>query len=126
MDAVFRESASEVIEEMQRPVGAGGNMPVDTGFLRSSLQVGVNTEPVAAAMPNPGAGAKFTYAASMAIAGAEIGDTIVASYSAKYAPIIEYGGGKRQPRRFVALAAAQWPSIVARVAERLKSSVTGP
>ncbi len=125
MTAVFRQASQEVIETMQTPVGAGGNMPVDTGFLRSSLQVGINTEPVAAALGNPNPEGSFTYAASLAIAGAEVGDTVVASYSAKYAPAVEYGSGKRQPRRFVALAAAQWPSIVNRVAERLKNSVTG-
>lgn len=127
MTAVFRASAQDVISTMQTPVGAGGNMPVDTGFLRSSLQVSLNAEPVPAALPNPNPNVPVAYTdvASLVIAGAEIGDRVVASYSAVYAPVIEYGGGNRQPRRFVALAAAQWQSIVKRNAEALKASVSG-
>ncbi len=125
MKGVFQKSAQEVISEMQTPVGEGGNMPIDTGFLRSSLQVGINSAPVLADRPNPNPKAKYSYVASVAIAGADIGDTIVASYSAVYAPVIEYGGGNRQPRRFVGLAVAQWQAIVERVAARLKASVTG-
>ena len=125
MAGVFRQSAQEVISEMQTPVGEGGNMPIDTGFLRSSLQVGVNTSPVPANRPKPGGPQVYNPSvASVAIAGADIGDTIVASYSAVYAPVIEYGGGNRQPRRFVGLAVAQWQTIVERVAARLKASTT--
>lgn len=134
INGVFRESAQEVIAEMQKVGpsvanpggGEGGNMPVDTGFLRSTLQVGVNTDPVAANRPNPGGSHAYSSnVASVAIAGAEIGDTIVASYSAVYAPVIEYGGGNRVPRRFVGLAVAQWQAIVDRVTARLKARVAG-
>lgn len=122
MTGVFRQSAQEVIEEMQKPVGAGGNMPVDTGFLRSSLQVAVNAAPVPANRPNPGAAVAYKpEAASLAIAGAEIGDTVVASYSAAYAPHVEYGARGRPPMRFVGLAAAQWQAIVKRVTDRLRA-----
>jgi hypothetical protein len=126
MTAVFRESAQRVIAEMQTPVGAGGNMPIDTGFLRASLQVGVNTEPVPANRPNPGLPVGYSpNVASLAIAGAEIGDTIVASYSAVYAPHVEYGSGNRPPRRFVGSAAARWQAIVQKVTAELKSRISG-
>lgn len=126
MAGVFRQSAQEVISEMQTPIGEGGNMPIDTGFLRSSLQVGVNTAPVPANRPKPGGPQVYNPSvASVAIAGANIGDTIVASYSASYAPYVEYGTEGRAPRRFVGLAIAQWQAIVERVASRLKARVTG-
>lgn len=119
MNAIFKSSAQEVIRIMQAPVAEGGNMPVDTGFLRASLQVTVNGAPVPAIRPNPNPNApkgsldNYTATvASLAIAGAEIGDSVVASYSANYAPMIEYGTSKSAPRGFVRLAAAQWQEIV--------------
>lgn len=114
--AVFRQSSQEVISTMQEAV------PVDTGFLRASLQVGVNSEPVPA--DRPADGSQHAYdgaAATLAIAGAEIGDTVVASYSAKYAPHVEYGTSKMAGRGFVRLAVAQWQSIVNRVTQAAKS-----
>lgn len=114
--AVFRQSSQEVISTMQAGV------PVDTGFLRASLQVGVNSEPVKA--DQPADGGQHTYAptaATLAIAGAEIGDTVVASYSANYAPFVEYGTSKMVGRGFVRLAVEQWQSIVNRVTAAAKS-----
>ncbi|CAL8972861.1 hypothetical protein RHODGE_RHODGE_01025 [Rhodoplanes serenus] len=123
MTAVFRQSAQEVIEEMQTPVGEGGRMPVDTGFLRSSLQVSLNADPVPATRENPGGIHGAPDAASLVIGGAELGDRIVASYSANYARHVEYGARGRPPRGFVRGAAQQWQSIVRRVAQRLKDRV---
>jgi sulfur carrier protein ThiS len=120
LTAVFRESAQEVISTAQAAV------PIDTGFLKSSVVVAVNQEPVPAARENPDPNGSFTYAesvVSLAIAGAEIGDVITASYSAVYARPIEYGSEGRAPRGFVRGAAAQWQAIVARVVARLKASV---
>lgn len=123
MTAVFRQSAQEVVGEMQRPVGEGGRMPVDTGFLRSSLQVSLNGAPVPATRENPGGIHGAPDVASLVISGAELGDRIVASYSANYAPAVEYGARGRPPRGFVRGAAQQWQSIVRRVAQRLKDRV---
>lgn len=126
LTAVMRESTQEVIADMQTPVGAGGRMPVDTGFLRASLVVAVNQEPVSATRANPNPQGSFNYTesvVSLAIAGAEIGDVITASYSAVYARAIEYGSEGRAPRGFVRGAAAQWQAIVARVVARLKAGV---
>lgn len=117
LTAVFRQSASDVIEEMQKPVGGGGNMPVDTGFLRASLQVGINTGPVPLSRehPSPGEGSFTAPQVDLVIAGAEIGDTIMASYGANYAGHVNYGAKGRQPRLFVELAAQNWDQIVNRV-----------
>lgn len=113
MTAVFRSATQEVIEEMQKPRSEGGHMRIDTGFLRASLQVNVNGGPVSASNKNPGG--TFGYnatAASLAIAGANIGDTVYATYSANYAPMREYGTSTQGPDGFVRLAAAQWQVIV--------------
>lgn len=120
---IFRESAQEVVEEMQTPVGEGGRLPIATGFLRSSLQVSLNSEPVPATRENPGGSHGAPNAASLVIGGAEIGDRIVASYSAVYAPAVEYGARGRPPRGFVRGAAQRWQSIVREVAQRLKGRV---
>jgi len=125
MTKVFRQSSSEIITEMQRSVGEGGNMPVDLGFLQSSMQVGINEEPVAANRPADGQTHVWDPAAAdLVIAGAEIGDTIVAAYSAEYGPYVEYGAQGRPPRRFVGLAVAQWQKIVSRVTARAKARVS--
>lgn len=125
-DAVLRESAQRVIEVMQTPVAGGGNMPVDTGFLRASLQTSLG-EPAAAITFNPGK-AKVSYddgAVNLVIAGAHLGDTISAVYSANYAIYVEYGSKGGAGRRFVGLAAQQWPAIVAKVSQEAQQRAAG-
>lgn len=127
MTAVFRESAEDVKEAMQEPVGAGGNMPVDTGFLRASLVGSTNTMPAIrpdAHPPDDAAKGSFRESGqvSLVIAGAEIGDTIYLGYTAAYARPVEYGGENRPGRGFVRLAAQRWQSIVAAVIVRLRGA----
>lgn len=115
-EAVFKESTQRIIEIMQTPVAKGGNMPVDTGFLRSSLQAGLNS-PQPGPTDNPGG--TFSYNpgdVALIIASADLGDTIYATYSANYARPVEYGANGRAGRRFVGLAAQRWQSTVSAVA----------
>lgn len=125
-EAVFKQSAQAVINEMNTPVAKGGNMPVDTGFLRASLQVGIDQIPTAmdkekpadAAGREPHSGPLYepdTNAATMAIAGVRFGQTIFATYGANYAIYQENRNG------FVRLAAQRWPAIVAQVADEAKA-----
>lgn len=125
IEAVFKQSAQEVIEDMQTPVGRGGNMPIDTGFLRASLLVSLSG-PVPPTRDNPytqpgSAPAWGVGEAALSIAGAEVGDTIYATYSANYARHVEYGAKGRSGRGFVRLAAMKWQSVVNRVSARLRS-----
>jgi HK97 gp10 family phage protein len=106
MTAVFRESAKRVIEEAQ------ANVPVDTGALRSSLQLALNAPPQPAIRTTAPTTAP---AISAVIAGANLGDTVVASYGMNYATYVEYGTSKMAPRRFVGRAVAKWQGIVNRV-----------
>ncbi|MGU3496351.1 hypothetical protein ACLBXM_20105 [Xanthobacteraceae bacterium A53D] len=112
-------------KQMQGPVtanGSGGNLPIDEGFLRASLVVNRNGGFPLADRDPPKEGGSHQYdenAVNMVIKGAELGDTIHAGYTAKYAPHVEYGARGRPPRRFVGLAAQRWQEIVNRVVAQL-------
>lgn len=140
--AVFKESAQRVISEMQTPVKAGGRMPVDTGFLRASLQATIGTPSSA----DPGTprkrqngeeGVIFPLDAgqvALVIADAKLGDTIYATYGAAYARRLEYGfvgedslgrSYNQAGKGFVRSAAQKWPQIVGQVSAELKTRITG-
>lgn len=124
MNGVFRESSQRVIATMQEPVGAGGNMPIDTGFLRASLVVSKDGLAGIDSSARPEKDSKHLYnegPAVVVIASAEIGETIFAGYTAAYAAHQEYGTSKMQGRGFVRSAAAQWQNIVDGVVADLKS-----
>lgn len=123
MTAVFRESTERVKDDMQTPVGAGGNMPIATGFLRNSLMASTASMPP---MTRANPGGSFSggdAAVSLVIAGAEIGDTIYLGYTANYGGHVNYGANGRPPRQFVGLAAQKWPAIVDAVVAEAKARV---
>lgn len=117
------------------PAGEGGNMPVDTGFLRASLRVTKDSPLGMTAASTTGVAITYSDAAAALVIGtAEIGDTLYASYTAKYAARINYGFagtdslGREYNQRgyqFVGLAAQKWPQIVSAVVARLTSASTG-
>ena len=113
MTAVFRESAKRVIQEAQ------ANVPVDTGFLRSSLQVSINAPVPPATRERGEPGPVPTISA--VIAGASLGDTISAGYTANYALFVEYGTSRMAPRRFVGQAVLRWQQIVSQVAREVNA-----
>jgi len=124
-EAVFKESTKEIVREMQTPVGAGGRMRIDTGFLRASLMAST------ASMPsiNPGAkpveGGAYSYNEGQieaVIAGAELGDTIFFGYTAAYAAHREYGARGQPADAFVRLAAQNWGITVDRNAAKVKAA----
>ena len=124
INAVVAESAQRIIGIMQTPVGAGGAMPILTGYLRSSLQVTIGA-PVPASRARP-EGETFAYDAApiaLTIAGAPLGTTIFAAYGANYAGHVEYGTSKMQGRGFVRLAAMQWQTVVSEVSAELKTRI---
>jgi hypothetical protein len=108
--------------------------PVDTGFLRGSWQPNINA--MAKAQPggkgkkaaNDKSGAAAFAKIAATVVGMKPGDTFYMSNNAVYALRMEFGfngtdalGRRyRQPGRyFVTGTAAQWPSIVAGVAQSL-------
>ncbi|MBZ3695998.1 HK97 gp10 family phage protein [Phyllobacterium calauticae] len=132
--AVFRTSASMVIEEMQKTTNQGGLNRIDLGHHIASLQVGINTPPQDAIRKAPTTPARpFAMGVvDASIAGAELGDTIMASYGMAYSLRLEYGFegtdslGRTysQPAyAFVRTAAQRWPQIVQQAEELAKARV---
>lgn len=125
MTAVRNAAVEATIEQMQTPVGKGGNMPVKTNFLRGSMQVTTGA-PIAASQPHPG-GASYTYDSgqvTLVLANAPLDAVIYAAYGAKYAPFQEYGARGKPGRRFVALAAQNWPRNVEDAARGLEARIS--
>lgn len=124
MLAVTQQSVQDVIAEMQRPVSSGGNMPVDTGFLRASLEAKIGVAPSGYKTKTkftPGSYRLIDAQYTLTIAGMKVGDTLYAVYLANYAAHQEYGTSKMAGRGFVRLAAQQWPAIVARNVAKARS-----
>ena len=129
MDDVLRMSTQDLAEEAQKigpskrnpGGGQGGRMPVDTGFLRNSIAVHFDGEPMPPIIYNPGSyKAKLQRAGALAgnidnayakIAVAESGDIIYITWNANYAPIVEYGFNG-PARLFATSAAEKWDTIV--------------
>ena len=121
--AVRNESAQRVVEIMQTPVGAGGNMPVRDGFLRASLVATTGAAPLPT-RDKPGDGQAYTYDAgdvALVIAGAGMNDTITFAYTANYARPQNYGSRGRPGRMFVDLAAQQWGRVVHEVVQEVNA-----
>lgn len=109
LERVFKASAQDVIAEAQTPVARGGRMPVDTGFLRNSMVAGLNGSTALSGADS--------YV--LAIAGADLGDSIFAGWTANYARHVEYGAQGRAGRFYMRGAAQQWQQIVDRNAAAL-------
>lgn len=128
MTMVFREAATDLIETANEvgpskanPGSTGtGNMPVDTGFLRNSVQVVLNgpLPPANRKRPEKGGAVAYSPDFELAIVGAVLGDTISAGWTANYAVHVEYGTSKMAPRQFVGKAVQKWGAIVDRAVAR--------
>ncbi len=124
VEAIFKEATQGVVEEMQKPVGQGGRMRVDTGFLRASLLASSTSMPAINASSKPIEGQVYSpdfAQVEAVIAGADIGDTLYFGYTASYAGYREYGANGQPADGFVRLAAQNWPIIVDRKAAELKA-----
>lgn len=123
-DAVHRESAQRVFAVAQTPVGAGGAMPVDTGFLRASLVITLGLNVPATQDKPDGTGAFSPPDFALTIAQADIASPITGYWTASYSRHVEYGSNGRAGRRFVSLAAQRWPAIVSEVCAEAQSRAT--
>lgn len=122
--AVFREAVQEVVSDMQTPIGAGGRMRVDTGFLRASLMASTAAMPSINPSKKPTSGGSYSYDQGdieAVILGADINDTLYVGYTASYAAHREYGVEGQAPDAFVRSAAQRWNAIVEAKAKELKS-----
>lgn len=126
-DAVHKGSAQEIVSIMQTPRSAGGNLRVDTGFLRASLTA-VTSDRMPGLTLKPEGVAAFAYdqgPINLVIAGADIRQPLTFVYTANYARPREYGARGQTGDRWVALAAQQWPQVVERQCAAAQASVAG-
>lgn len=124
-DAVYRGSAQRIVEIMQTPQAQGGNLRVDTGFLRASLEATTSSNLPPVTFKPDGIDA-FPYDAgpiNLVIAGAEISEPITVVYTANYARPREYGARGQPGDRWVGLSAQQWPQVVDQECAKAKASV---
>ena len=105
IDAVAKQSAQDVTNIAQRRRSAGGNMPVDTGFLVNSIRAST------ASMPSS-ASDQVTVAI---IRWRPVDQPLYIGWTANYAPYMEHRYA------FMRLAAQQWQDIVDRNARKLAS-----
>lgn len=126
IELVVKQSAQDVFEIAQTPVGSSavkpkkakigvapfieGRLPVDTGFLRNSFIATINGSQVSSGED----------AYVLAIASFELGDVIFGGWGASYALEVEYGANGVPPRFFMRGAAQQWQSIVNANAAKLR------
>lgn len=112
LTAVFREATQRVIEQAQTPVGEGGKLRVDTGFLRASGQASLTGWPSGPSRREEGNG---SFDVNLVIAGARVGDTIYFGWTAEYARPREYHDG------FMRSAAQNWQPIVSAVVKEAQA-----
>ena len=118
-------ATEELINEVQTPVGRGGKMRVDTGFLRASGTVsftGVPSGPqVGRARKEDEPPDKIIYdtkpAAIVGFKDFTLGTTIYFGWTAKYAEYREAYDG------FLISGVQNWQAIVNRVAEKLSKRI---
>lgn len=118
---VFRYSAQQVVEEVTREgpsvgpppaPGMGGFMPVQLGNLRRSLRASTSQMPFINPALHEGV-PDGTADIVLAIAGADLGETLWLGFTAAYAAAANYGHGSFPGYHFVEKVAARWPAIVA-------------
>lgn len=102
--AIFRESAQRLATEAGVPRAQGGNMPVDTGYLRGSMAASPTGMPALGALPP-----------AVVLLSLQAGDTIFMGWTANYAIYMEARYG------FARLAAQNWTFIVDKVTKEVKA-----
>ena len=116
VDAARKESIQRLVNVAQTPVAKGGNLPIDTGALRSSLMASTT------AMPRVGEDLQGSdQQITLSIANWDAGDTIYLGWTMNYAAHVHWGTRGRAARLWVTLAAQRWQQIVAEVARELRS-----
>jgi hypothetical protein len=117
MDAVVKGSLQDLITEAQTPTGKGGNMRVDTGFLRASGQAslsGMPSGPTRGESKDPDSYQPSEANKAAAISGLKPGGTLWFGWSAVYAAAREFKDG------FLAGALQNWQKIVDANVRKLK------
>ena len=108
MEAVIKESVQELAEDVVKPRARGGNMPVDTGFLRNSMAAAVNS------VPSGEPSDMFDMQpVVLAINNVKAGDRLVLGFTANYAKYME------AKYFFVRHSAQDWPKFVTKATNKV-------
>lgn len=126
LEGIFHEASQRVTDAMTLARGLGGNLPVDTGYLRASIQASnVAPPPI-----NPGssgnAGQKYAFNSgpiALTINNTKLGGTVWVCATANYSTHVEFGTSKQPAALFVTQAAQRWPQIVNEVQAELKGKL---
>lgn len=110
---VARESTQRVITLAQKPVAKGGHMPVDTGFLRNSLETSLYGGTAIVGPDQYG----------VALNQLTLGQTVRFRWTASYALYVHYGTRNMQGRFWITLAAQQWRGIVDQVVAQSRRAI---
>mgnify|MGYP007087006928 CR=1 FL=1 len=112
MEAVAKESAQELAEEVSKPIAKGGRIPVDTGFLRNSMAAALNS------IPSGESSDSFDMQpVTLVINKLKAGDRLVLGFTANYARVMEY-------RYFFVRSAAQnWPLHVDKSIKKVSRAI---
>lgn len=120
MTEVARESIQRLLEKVQTPKAQGGRMPVQTGFLRSSMVVTLNTPHVGFSQRVKGKMYDYPFDQYlMTINNFKLGDKVFAVFASAYAIHQEYGTSRMPGNFFVRTAAQEWPQTVNGVVREL-------
>ncbi len=117
MNAINRQSIQDTIDAAQLPTAKGGNIRVDTGFLRASgaaSNSGMPSGPIRGDVEIPNYYSSDSAAAETVIAKTEIGTPFFWGWTAGYARFREYKDG------FLRLAAQAWPQTVRKNVQKAK------
>ncbi|PDT55036.1 MULTISPECIES: hypothetical protein [Sinorhizobium] len=126
-EAVLREAAQMVANNVRTSVAAGGRMPVDTGNLKNSLMASTSAMPMVdqdeKAYPDSSGEIELI------ISNLEVGGTLYLGFQAAYGPRMNYGFvGEDSLGRlynqagygFVDAEAQDWPQTVKRAEEKVR------
>ena len=117
-EAIVKTSIQETVAHAQVPMGAGGKMRIDTGFLRSSLAASIGSMPIGETKGDPSG--TYNYdgtAVALTIFGLNMGETFYAGWTANYARPREATDG------FMRSAAMQWGTIVTQATIEAKARI---
>ena len=118
IETVSKESLQRLYSECQTPVFKGGNMRVDTGFLRNSGTAEIGGLPSG---PDKNTGTQMpewnNSAVIAVLSRMKIGQTIFFGWTANYAIHRENKDG------FMRRSVQNWPQIVAQVTAETKAAI---
>ena len=116
-DAIIKTSAFRVGEIAQTPIAKGGNLPVDTSFLRQTFTAEIGKMPEGPGQSSDGLPGDWEGSVTLTINGMKSGDVLFMGWSAVYARKMEERYG------FMKGGALQWKRIVAEATREARARI---